>query len=146
MINLFNKFNTLQRLTKDFFWRYNNKKYLFIHIPKNLGTSLKYNKQCLNLCNNISPNMLETRALKKILNSRDQYLDLVNYVHARVKDLKKEVINKHKMFCVIRNPWMRCLSRFYYGRKIYKTLKIALPKNLTSFESFLHSRMYYKNK
>ena len=135
MFNFHQKMNSFRSLKDDFFWKRSKKKYLFIHIPKNLGISLKLNKHCLELCSNISLPMLNKDVLKNLLLG-DQYTDLSNSNHARVADLKKEVINKYKIFCVIRNPWARCVSRFYYGIKLYKIFNISLPKNLTSFQRF----------
>ena len=114
-MNIFvKKFKVINRYLNDCFWKYNNKKHLFIHIPKNLGTSIKLNDECLKYSNHISLNMLNKNLISKLF-YRDQFIDFKNYTHVRVKDIKKEVINKLKVFCIIRNPWSRCLSKFYYG-------------------------------
>lgn len=64
-----------------------------------------------------------------------------NTEHARWKDLKEELKVK-KAFAVIRNPWDRVVSRYFFAKKVIEVEK-KHDKSLadvSSFEAFLEER------
>jgi len=121
---------------------------LFIHIPKNAGMTIRDSE------------LLQTRitALKK-----DEYFPLLygNKVreamhklgdhtgleHARYKDVLSSFKDKFQAFAVVRNPWDRVVSRYFFARKtIFVERKIPESyADTSSFEAFLEERHKWGN-
>ena len=67
-----------------------------------------------------------------------KYLDLIgNWQHARIRDIKPEFM--HSPFTIIRNPWSRTISRYFYSRKN------GNEEAQGSFEEWLESRHKFAN-
>jgi len=107
-----------------------NDKKLFIHIPKTGGISIrrnqKTNKHILKPPHSLvkEPYRLETKKM---------YSDYRMWWHWKCIDWPPQYINEYKTFAIIRNPWDRKASQYYY------TLKRNY-KEYNSFEEFLESR------
>lgn len=84
----------------------NNKKFIFVHIPKSGGTSVnsalkEYCEFPPELSPGVRNNDLPSIAYKK---------------HTNIFDMKKEGIDidQYFKFCIIRNPWDRILSLYFH--------------------------------
>ncbi len=95
---------------------------LFIHIPKNGGSSVK----------------ADERTNKFVIFNTG-----VGW-HSRWKDTPKKISDAYKAFGIIRNPWSRTVSRYMFGvESIYRGDHSAIPKN---FDEFLETRYVWKNE
>ena len=95
---------------------------LFIHIPKNGGSSVK----------------ADERTNKFVIFNTG-----VGW-HSRWKDTPKKISDAYKAFGIIRNPWSRTVSRYMFGvESIYRGDHSAIPKN---FDEFLETRHVWKNE
>ena len=102
-------------------------KFVFIHVEKVGGTS-------------ITRNLLEYSSTEYIpsgddLASKDKHLSLIQY-----KELYKDYFHEYFKFAIVRNPWERELSLFYF---LKKTGRKNLPKCLSAF---LKERFFDKAK
>lgn len=115
-----------------------NKKFL-IHIPKNAGICFSSNKnlELKSKVQTIQKTHIDKIYLKEL---ESTFPKSPNYCHTRYLNLNKSSIKNYSLFCVIRNPWDRVLSRYFYGLKIG-----AFEKN-TSFDDFLDFRFKYAQK
>ena len=132
-------------------------KKLFIHIPKNGGTSLRLTKT--NIKVNDYKNSLS-------LNHADviKQLDTVglkpSYGHARLRDFSKSEIKNYRPFCIVRNPWDREVSKYKFllNSMNDKNQKIANRRDLIAeygydsdgttiltFERYLDIRIKFRN-
>lgn len=98
----------------------------FVHITKTAGSSI------------------EKCALKKgiLWGAFDPiYKEKVGFWHKPPEDL----LNEYDLFCVIRNPYSRCLSEFYCNfNGIKKKVKINKKKfNILIRDKILNNRSYY---
>ena len=108
---------------------------LFIHIPKNGGSSVK----------------ADPRTDSKVIyglntNSNDGFPHSHNWFgwHSRWKDTDKDIARLHTAFAIIRNPWARTVSRYVFGlESLYREDHGVIPKN---FDEFLETRHVWKNE
>ncbi|MEI2384176.1 sulfotransferase family 2 domain-containing protein [Breoghania sp. JC706] len=116
-------------------------KYIFVHIPKNGGMSIRKAPQ------------LEGRILlanRKHLKSV-AYVDAVRetmdreglapgFEHARLRDISRDVRRANTAFAVIRNPWSRVVSRFLFKQQQLPLDEREAAYSLACFEAFLEER------
>lgn len=124
---------------------------IFIHIPKNAGmtirhhqsTSIKYIQPVLeSMVNNDS--LIDFRSTMRTWGFTHPTHS--NTQHTRWLDLKPEFKNRIA-FAVIRNPWDRVVSRYFFAKKVIEVEK-KHDKSLadvSSFEAFLEERHKYGN-
>lgn len=121
----------------------NTKKFIFIHIPKTAGTSIRETLKMScddyleELDNDLEKRLFRHRRFRVIMNSKYS-------IDKNFKDYYK--------FAFVRNPWDRTVSRFHYykdcGKKIIKVIPNLTEKmNIymkCSFDEFvsLHSPQY----
>ena len=62
--------------------------------------------------------------------------------HARWRDLNVPYREQYRAFAVIRNPWDRVVSRYFFAKKVIEVEKKVDPSyaNVSSFEAFLEER------
>ena len=97
-------------------------KLLFIHIPKTGGTSVE------SKFNVIRKNELYEEKIVKIdgiLFAKQHWLPYL------IEKEFPEKFKKYKKFCIVRNPYTRVISEYYY----------QFPKQKVSFEDFVLSRL-----
>lgn len=116
-------------------------KHFFIHIPKNGGMTIRRSPlvkvQPADPWTHISPQY--TAAVQKKM---DETNDHPGYEHARWRDIKPEMWMTHKPFAIVRNPWDRVVSRYFFAKKVIEVEK-KVPKSyadVRSFEHFLEER------
>ena len=98
---------------------------LFIHIPKNGGSSVK----------------ADPRTNSKViygLNTDSNVENSNNHNwfgwHNRWKDTDKDIARLHTAFAIIRNPWARTVSRYVFGlESLYREDHGVIPKNFDEF-------------
>tara|TARA_B100001059_G_C17806333_1_gene569394 strand:+ start:1335 stop:2102 length:768 start_codon:yes stop_codon:yes gene_type:complete len=125
----------------------------FIHIPKNGGMSLRWNetiKHKITYVVNKAPfkegygeNL--DRIMKRL--GEDP-----GYQHCRIRDLNVKYWNIFQPFSIVRNPWDRVASRYFFAQKViyhetnsdhYHELDYCDCK---TFEAFLEERHKWGNK
>jgi hypothetical protein len=94
---------------------------LFLHIPKTAGTSVR---TWLGWCSEQDDSVAEG-----------------NYGHLSLELLKSKVSMPHKSFTIVRNPWDRTVSTYFFALHIVKPFKAALVEfnngNVPTFEGFV---------
>lgn len=105
-------------------------KKIFIHIPKNGGVTLRVSSACKEKVLFTSPT--------------DSFLPYAH--HERWQNLSSEHRVKYKAFAIVRNPWDRVVSRYFYAKKTI-FLEAGTPYynrtdyvDCSSFEAFLEER------
>lgn len=83
------------------------KKSLFIHIPKNGGTSLR------NTMSFAYPSMMLNK--QNVRSELEKFGLLPSFGHVRLIDYDQEQVKKKfRPFCIIRNPWSREVSKYMF--------------------------------
>ena len=124
-------------------------KRIFIHIPKNAGMTIRhspYLKDNILVANStLHKNSLYTNTLHSAMN---QLGDHHGEEHARWRDLNPSYTGKYKAFAVIRNPWDRVVSRYFFAKKVIEVERKvpASYADVSSFEAFLEERHRWGNK
>ena len=116
---------------------------LFIHIPKNAGMTIRRSPM---LNNRImlagEQNHKSPEYTKAVLNKMNSLGDHHGFEHARWRDVHPTIRDRHNAFAVIRNPWDRVVSRYYFAKKVIEVEKKVDPSyaDVSSFEAFLEER------
>ena len=116
---------------------------LFIHIPKNAGMTIRRSPM---LNNRImlagEQNHKSPEYTKAVLNKMNSLGDHHGFEHARWRDVNPSVCNRYQPFAVIRNPWDRVVSRYFFAKKVIEVEKKVDPSyaDVSSFEAFLEER------
>lgn len=128
-------------------------KKLFIHIPKNAGMTIRRSDKLLdsiyhvsNPQDLISPQYVEN--LKKTMVKSGDAPNMnatsaaYGYGHCRWRDIKPSVRTSMDCFAVVRNPWDRVVSRYFFAKKLIEHEKKAPASkhDISSFEAFLEER------
>lgn len=120
---------------------------LFIHIPKNGGMTVRRNPE---LRNHIIPCVPQTHKSREYTRGLEQKMaatgDDLGYEHARWRDLAPHVQNSNRAFAIVRNPWSRVVSRYFFAKKVIEVEKDSNVygqkdyADVSSFEAFLEER------
>lgn len=119
---------------------------LFIHIPKNGGMTIRRSELRGKKFVQVSPAMFRGGAKYKrdkdavMASTGDHHGD----EHARWRDVKTDL----PAFAVVRNPWSRVVSRYYFAKKAIEREKKhpAGYADVSSFEAFLEERHKWGGK
>lgn len=115
---------------------------LFIHIPKNAGMTIRRSPQ---LGKKIilagEPNHKSAAYSQAVYAKMNSTGDHHGFEHARWRDLS-EAAQSYPAFAVIRNPWDRVVSRYFFAKKVIEVEKKSDPSyaDVSSFEAFLEER------
>jgi hypothetical protein len=115
-------------------------KFIFIHVPKNAGTSVH---NALLEQSNIACRYQKTRMMyyfKKIVGN-NYYLSTFNK-HIPVTDLKRIIgdkWNQYQSFAICRNPYDRIVSRYHFFKKVNDSYEHRKYKNVSSFKEHVMS-------
>lgn len=120
-------------------------RWLFIHIPKNGGMTIraktsKIRKQIIvaDRSTHISPQYSD--AVKATM---DKHRLHHGFEHARWRDIKPELTSQYKTFAIVRNPWSRVVSRYTFA--LLGARKGKVPHDY-SLEQFLEERHKWGGK
>jgi hypothetical protein len=120
---------------------------LFIHIPKTGGTTIRQSNELRHRILLATPeNLCDELYVSRLRKEMAAHGDRHGFEHARWRDWREDLTATHRAVAVVRNPWDRVVSRFYYAQKLifadrdsdhYRNLNYA---NVSSFEAFLEER------
>ena len=125
----------------------------FIHIPKNGGMSLRWNndiKHKITYVVNKAP--FKAGYGEGLMKTMERMGEDPGYQHCRVRDLDPKYWNIFQPFAIVRNPWDRVASRFFFAQKViyhetnsdhYQELNYC---DCSTFEGFLEERHKYAGK
>jgi len=121
---------------------------VFIHIPKNAGMTIRRSDALRDKImwagHQVHKSPDYTAAVKRKM---DSIKDHHGFEHARWRDLNPNIVKAHGSFAVIRNPWDRVVSRYFFAKKVIEVEKkepVGKHK-INSFEHFLEERFDWGN-
>lgn len=116
------------------------KKFIFIHIPKTAGSSIRSTLQPYSIPK-------QTSKLLKHFNLPSNYQKFSFRLHASLQDAENKIPNdiftSYKKIAFVRNPWDRLVSTFAY--KVHGTDDKDRNRN-DSFEKFIHREFKRKDR
>ena len=122
---------------------------LFIHIPKNAGMTIR----CSALLKGrimvaSSGNHKSGEYSRAVLATMEKHGDVHGFEHARWRDWREDLRKDYPAFAVIRNPWSRVASRYWFAKKVIEREKKQPPEyaDISSFEAFLEERHKWGGK
>ncbi len=125
---------------------------IFIHIPKNAGMTVRATQSsCRPHISIVTEDCLSIEYVNKFKNAMMEsgFTNRLHFgtEHSRWRDLKPELKEK-KSFAIIRNPWDRVVSRYFFAKKVIEVEKKHDKSfsDISSFEAFLEERHKYGNK
>ena len=90
---------------------------LFIHIPKNAGLTIRRSPLLQNRIILAGPAAHKSRVYTQaVLDKMNSLGDHHGFEHARFRDLHMGA-QMYQSFAVVRNPWDRVVSRFFFAKK-----------------------------
>ena len=122
---------------------------LFIHIPKNAGMTIRrspmLNNRIMLAGSNIHNSPEYSQAVLDKMNSLG---DHHGFEHARWRDVHPSISRNNTAFAVIRNPWDRVVSRYFFAKKVIEVEKKVSKQyaDVSSFEAFLEERHKWGNE
>lgn len=118
-------------------------KRIFIHIPKNAGMTIRHSDKLRDkiLINNESRHK-SAEYTRGLIETMKRTGDHHGAEHARWRDLDPTYRNRYPAFAVIRNPWDRVVSRYFFAKKVIEVEQKVDPSyaDVSSFEAFLEER------
>lgn len=122
---------------------------IFIHIPKNAGMTIRKSPVLASRIIIASPNIHKSAEYSAAVKAHmDSLGDHHGFEHARWIDIKPGVRKAYQAFAVVRNPWDRVVSRYFFAKKVIEVEK-KTPKeyaDVSSFEAFLEERHKWGGK
>ena len=121
---------------------------VFIHIPKNAGMTIRRSDALRDKImwagHQVHKSPDYTAAVKRKM---DSIKDHHGFEHARWRDLNPNIVKAHGSFAVIRNPWDRVVSRYFFAKKVIEVEKKEPvgEHKINSFEHFLEERFDWGN-
>tara|TARA_B100001057_G_scaffold288142_1_gene288181 strand:+ start:996 stop:1688 length:693 start_codon:yes stop_codon:yes gene_type:complete len=120
-----------------------SRKRIFVHIPKNAGMTIRHSTFLKDriLVNNAGTHKSK-QYTQELLETMNAIGDHHGIEHARWRDLNEDYRQQYRAFAVIRNPWDRVVSRYFFAKKVIEVEKKVDPSyaDVSSFEAFLEER------
>lgn len=116
---------------------------LFIHAGKNGGMTIRNSPLLKNRIIVATPEIHKSPEYTKALHAHMKSIgDHHGNEHARWKDIKPGIRNYYPAFAIVRNPWDRVVSRYFFAKKVIEVeKKEPVGKHrIDSFEHFLSER------
>ncbi len=122
-------------------------KYLFIHIPKNGGMSIRQAPQLKDRILTAARKRLKSPAYSAaVLETMQASGDHPGFEHARLRDVKLCVRKANTPFAIVRNPWSRVVSRFTFSVDAMNDRRSPADYSARDFEAFLEERHKWGGK
>ena len=121
---------------------------MFIHIPKNAGMTIRKSPLLADKIVAAGPQYHKSPAYTNaVLAKMNSLGDHHGFEHARWRDLD-QTGQAFPAFAVIRNPWDRVVSRYFFAKKVIEVEKKVDPSyaDVSSFEAFLEERHKWGNE
>lgn len=135
---------TLRELRAMFDWHVGSARWLFIHIPKNAGVSIRKAPELAGRIVSAEAcfyrSRAEVRALRDFMAARGEHHGIQ---HARWRDLDPKVTARLACVAIVRNPWARTVSRWRFARLVAEQGKIDPAEAPERFDDFLERRHVY---
>lgn len=122
---------------------------VFIHIPKNAGMTIRRSPVLAGKFIPADTSVHKSAEYSKaVLDKMNSTKDHPGYEHARWRDCKNGIVSAHGAFAVVRNPWDRVVSRYFFAKKVIEVEKKvdASYADVSSFEAFLEERHKWGNE
>ena len=92
---------------------------LFVHIPKNAGMTIRRSPQLRDKIIICGPQAHKSpEYTQAVLEHMNKLGDHHGFEHARWRDLNPKLTQGHDAFAIIRNPWDRVVSRYFFAKKV----------------------------
>ena len=119
----------------------------FIHIPKNGGMTIR-RSPLVKVGISVSGNHISQDYTRRLHKKMKETNDHPGDEHARYRDLNPALWLRYKPFAIVRNPWDRVVSRYFFAKKVIEVEKKVGPSyaDVSSFESFLEERHKWGNE
>ena len=127
-----------------------NKK-IFIHIPKNAGMTIRKSEVIRSKILLAGPALHKSpEYTRQVKQTMDNNGDHHGFEHARWQDLNTSFTSPLDSFAIVRNPWDRVISRYFFAQKVTLVEKkddAPIGKyKIDSLEHFLEDRHVWGNK
>lgn len=122
-------------------WHLHLARWMFIHIPKNAGVSVRKTKELGGRLLSANPYFHRSRAYTRSVSETMQQLgEHHGFQHARWRDLHPKVTQRLTSVAIVRNPWARTVSRWRFACLAVEQGKAQSDYAAPSFEAFLEER------
>jgi hypothetical protein len=135
---------TLNEVRAVLAWKLGRARWIFIHIPKNAGVSLRKAPELSGRLIGVEPWFLKSRDYKRdLLAFMTERGEHHGFQHARWRDIRPEVTAQLAAVAVVRNPWARTVSRWRFARTAMDRGRAEASYAAPEFEAFLEERHVY---
>jgi len=125
-------------------WHLGRARWIFIHIPKNAGVSIRKSPQLAGRLLSAEPYFLKDRQyVRAVSTTMSEAGEHHGLQHARWRDVHPNVTDQLQAVAVVRNPWARTYSRWRFAQLAARQGKIDTSKVAQTFEDFLEERHVY---
>jgi len=122
---------------------------LFIHIPKNAGMTIRRSPELMSQIVTAGTKLHKSKNYSaSVKHKMDSLGDHHGFEHARYRDLNQPLVSTMRAFAVVRNPWDRVVSRYFFAKKVIEVEKKVDKSyaDVSSFEAFLEERHKWGNE
>lgn len=125
------------------------RKKIFIHIPKTGGNTLERTPEAMKKCDLVKSGMFRTGYEMEVRGTFAIHGLNNQFQHCRWRDVKENVTRFRDSFAIIRNPWSRVASMYFYAKKLSRqygmTNETAVDPDI-SFSDYLDLRHKWGGK